>query len=206
MRKILATAAVSLLAAWTFTGAAVAADLIIDEPAVEAATAGVAGIYVELYGGATLGGTSTWEGSDNEMDMGAAFGASLGLTTPVPGLSFELDAMKSGGAYTGYNSTLDNYSIMVDAEYALPVADAFELYGSAGIGFVLAVYDSPNYAHESGWGAGYQFAAGARAKVAEGISVFGEIKYQNTFDEISAGNFEIQYPSVNALAGLRFAF
>ena len=54
-------------------------------------------------------------------------------------------------------------------------------------------------------------ALGARAKVTEGVAIFGEVKYQNSFEPIDIydGSFYTyadQYPNVNVLVGLRLSF
>ena len=208
MKKLLLSTAI-LLSGAMLVGHATAADLIVDEPAVEAATAGISGFYFQVYGGATLEGSSNYGGgSDDDMDLGAAFGASFGMMSPVPGLAFELDLMKSGGNYDGYDYGIENYSVMVDAEYSVPLNDMFEVYGAAGVGIIYGVYDEADYDdYYSGSGFGYQVAIGARAHVTDGMSLFGELKYQNTFSAIDDGQgSEFQYPTLNALVGVRFAF
>jgi opacity protein-like surface antigen len=206
MKTLLLSTAVILCGAM-LAGHATAADLIVDEPAVEAATAGISGFYFEIYGGATLEGISTFDGSDYDMDTGAAFGAAFGLMTPVPGLAVELDVMKSVGNYSGSDYGVENYSLMINGEYSVPVNDMFEVYGAVGVGVIKTVYDSVDYDdYYSGTGAGYQVAIGARAHITDGMSLFGELKYQNSFSEIDANGFDIQYPTLNALVGVRFAF
>ena len=207
MKKLLLSTAIVLSGA-LLAGHATAADLIVDEPAVEAATAGISGFYFQVYGGATLEGSSSYDSSDYDMDAAAAFGASFGMMSPVPGLAFELDLMKSGGNYDGDDYGIENYSVMVDAEYSVPLNDMFEVYGAAGVGIIYGVYDEADYNDDySGSGFGYQVAVGARAHVTDGISLFGELKYQNTFSAIDDGQGgEFQYPTLNALVGVRFAF
>ncbi len=170
---------------------------------MQAASTGVSGFYFEIYGGATLEGSSTYNGTDYDMDAAAAFGASFGLMTPVPGLAVELDVMKSGGNYSTEDYGVENYSLMINGEYSVPVNDMFEVYGAVGVGVINTVYYSDDY---SGVGAGYQVAIGARAHVTDGVSLFGELKYQNSFSEIDANGYDIQYPTLNALVGVRFAF
>jgi opacity protein-like surface antigen len=207
MTKLLLSTAIVLSGAM-LAGHATAADLIVDEPAMAAATAGISGFYFEIYGGATLEGNSTYNGSDYDMDAAAAFGASFGMMTPVPGLAVELDVMKSGGNYSGsYDYGVENYSLMINGEYSVPVNDMFEVYGAVGVGVIKTVYDSVDYDdYYSGTGAGYQVAIGARAHITDGMSLFGELKYQNSFSEIDANGIDIQYPTLNALVGVRFAF
>ena len=50
-----------------------------------------------------------------------------------------------------------------------------------------------------------------RAEVTEGVSVFGEAKYQNSFSGIDITDpygdvYSVQYPTVNVVGGLRFDF
>jgi opacity protein-like surface antigen len=84
----------------------------------------------------------------------------------------------------------------------------FEVYGAAGVGFIYGLYGEKIYDDRyDGTGLGYQLAVGARAHVTDGISVFSELKYQNTFSAIDDGEGgEFQYPTLNALVGVRFAF
>jgi opacity protein-like surface antigen len=163
------------------------------------------GFFFDIYGGATLPGTSTYnnDGYDYDMLAGAAFGAAAGFYTPVPGLAFKLDVMHSGAEYADYNYGVYNFSVMAVGEYAAELNDTFSLYGAFGVGAVHVRYYSDDY---QGWGAGYEAAIGARAKIAEGISAFGELKYVGSFDDVAAGVNDINYPTLNALVGLRFSF
>jgi opacity protein-like surface antigen len=87
----------------------------------------------------------------------------------------------------------------------------FAIYGAAGVGVINSVYSSAFDDTSSGMGAGYQLAAGVRAAVTDGVSVFGEVKYQNSFGKIDIADpygevYGVQYPTVNVVAGLRFDF
>ena len=132
-----------MLASTLLSGSAFAADLIVDAPAASpVASSGWGEFYVEVYGGLTLEGTVSVDGVDADINSGTAFGASLGMMSPIDGLSFELDVMKAGGGeYVDYADEFQTtYSLMVGAEYAVPVGDMFEIYGAAGVGVINSVY------------------------------------------------------------------
>jgi opacity protein-like surface antigen len=201
-----------VLAGALLCGPAAAADLMVDTPAASPMTStGWNQFYIEVYGGLTLEGAVSVFGVDEDINSGTAFGASVGMMSPIEGLSFELDVMKAGGGeYVDYSQEFQTtYSLMVDAEYAVPVGDMFEIYGAAGVGVIKSVYTGYGLDYDA-VGAGYQVALGARAKVTEGLAIFGEVKYQNSFEpiDISDGStsYPDQYPNVNALVGLRLSF
>jgi opacity protein-like surface antigen len=208
-----------VLCSTALTGAAMAADLVLDVPSEpEAVSSDWGQFYLEVYGGATLNGTATisYNGNpsyDADLEANTTFGASFGVMTPIEGLAIELDVMKAGGgAYTAFpREGHTTYSAMVNAEYSLPLNDMFALYGAAGVGVINSVYAADIGDSYSAMGAGYQLAAGVRAAVTEGVSVFGEVKYQNSFGGIDISDpggdvYSVQYPTVNVVAGLRFDF
>lgn len=202
-KLILSTAAMLLLAA----APAVAADLIIEEPAVGVAPADWGSLYVEFYGGVRLAGTSTYYDTHDEYDMlaGPAFGASVGVGTPVPGLTAGLDLMWTSAVYEGSDDEfLNTFSAMVEAEYAVPLNDTFEIYGAAGLGVVNITYDFPGDSF-SDTGAGYQVAVGVRANLLENVAVFAEVKHQDTFGYVDLNGDDVSSPNTNLLVGLRFA-
>jgi opacity protein-like surface antigen len=211
--RILVAVGSLVLGSILLSGSAFAADLIVDAPAASpVASSGWGEFYVEVYGGLTLEGTVSVDGVDADINSGTAFGASLGMMSPIEGLSFELDVMKAGGGeYVDYGEEFQTtYSLMVGAEYAVPVGDMFEIYGAAGVGVIKSVYTGYGLDYDA-VGAGYQVALGARAKVTEGLAIFGEVKYQNSFEPIDIydGSFYTyadQYPNVNVLVGLRLSF
>lgn len=212
MRNFVAVGSIVLASAF-LSSSVFAADLIVDAPAASPmASSGWGNFYVEVYGGLTLEGTVSVDGVDADINSGTAFGASLGMMSPIEGLSFELDVMKAGGGeYVDYGDEFQTtYSLMVDAEYAVPVGDMLEIYGAAGVGVINSVYTGYGLDYDA-IGAGYQLAIGARAKVTEGLAIFGEVKYQNSFqpiDIVGGGSvsYADQYPNVNALVGLRLSF
>jgi opacity protein-like surface antigen len=206
-KLIVSTAALLLLAA----APAVAADLIIEEPAVVVAPADWGSLYVEIYGGAHFLGTSDYTGTQYDMDPGYAIGGAIGLMTPVPGLAFEIDVMATGSEYSDYpGEFVDTFSVMANAEYGVALNEMFEVYGALGLGAVnLHYHQDGNPLNDSnGWGAGYQVAVGARAHVTEDVSVFSELKYQNTFApvELFDGSDDAQIPTLSAWVGLRLSF
>jgi opacity protein-like surface antigen len=211
MNKILLSTIVGALAGAAMMSTAFAADLIVDSPALAVPTPAVWGGYVEVFGGATLAGSSYYEyassGSDYDMDAGLTYGAAVGVMTPIQGLAVEIEAMRSGGKYTGYDYGVDNYSLMLNAEYSVPLSDMFSLYAGAGVGVIKTVYDTEDYDdYYSGTGMGYELTAGVSAKITDNLSLFGEVKYQSPFEDIDANDVFINYPTTNVLAGLRLSF
>lgn len=208
-----------VLCSTALTGAPMAADLVLDVPsAPEAVSSDWGRFYLEVYGGATLSGTAdiSYNGNPSyeaDLEANTAFGASFGVMTPIEGLAIELDVMKAGGGeYVDYPPEgHTTYSAMINAEYALPLNDMFAIYGAVGVGVINSVYSSAFDDTSSGMGAGYQLAAGVRAAVTDGVSVFGEVKYQNSFSGIDIADpygdvYSVQYPTVNVVGGLRFDF
>lgn len=208
MNKLISTtAALALLAATP----AFAADLVVDEAAGSPAAPDFGGFYAEVYGGVVLPGIATWNGDDYDLKLGPALGASVGMRTPVPGLSVGLDVMWTSAEYAEAvysNQFQHSFSGMVEAEYAVPLNDTFELYGAAGLGFVDIIYEDANGDKLSDTGAGYQVAIGARANLLENVALFAEFKHQDTFgtvDLVDISTDAVSVPTNNLLVGLRFA-
>lgn len=185
MLKIIVTAAAILL-----PGAALAEDW--------------GKFYAEVYGGATLGTDTTYNGFDYGMDptwaAGAAFGVDMGN-----GFSLGIDLMKTGDAtYSGQSESLSTFSVMAEGEYALALNDTFAVYGSLGLGAInVALTDGPT---EDGWGLGYSAALGVRANVTENLALFGEFKHQDTFDTVELFGDDVGAPTNTALVGVRLSF
>ncbi len=162
--------------------------------------------YAEVYGGAQFGSQSSYsDGIDNldfDMDPGTSFGAAFGMTTPVPGLAVEFDIMRTESVYTDFtDATISTLSFMGNLEYAIPITDGVDLYGAVGLGVQQLHYDYLITA--VGWGAAYQAAAGGRVDVTENVAVFGEYKFQNTFELVDTGTYSYGMPTHSLLAGLR---
>ena len=201
MNKFAFASAVALIAGFGAAGAH-AADLIIEDSYVSESSTSFTGFYLEVYGGATLPGDSTYYGTDYEMHWGPAIGVALGMQTPIEGLAVELDAMYAGAEYDCCDYGVYNASLMANAVYTVPLNDTFELYGQAGLGFVSLTY-ADDY---TGIGAGYNVAVGGRVSLMEGLKAFTELKYTNTFGEVDADGYDVGFGTLNALVGLRMEF
>jgi len=201
-KLILSTAAALLLAATP----GFAADLIVDEPAA-VAPSDWGSLYVEFYAGARLSGTSTYYDVPTEYDMlaGPALGVSVGVGTPIPGLSAGLDVMWTSAEYDYGGEFLHTLSAMGELEYAVPLNDTFEIYGAAGLGLINITFEDSFGTTWSGSGAGYQVAVGVRANVLENVSVFAEVKHQDSFGAVDVDGDDVTSPTTNVLVGLRFA-
>jgi hypothetical protein len=136
LRKIMMTAVIGALAV-PATSAAIAADLIVDEPAVVAPSASDLALYGKLYGGVTLENTLAFGGDDYDLDPGYMLGAAVGVGTGIEGLSVELDVTGSLASYTGYDESLGAVTLMGNVVYTAGVSDMFKLYGGVGLGAVL---------------------------------------------------------------------
>ncbi len=160
--------------------------------------------YAEVYGGATLGTDTEYDGIDYAMDptwaAGAAFGVDMGN-----GFSLGIDIMKTGDAqYQNEDATLSTFSVMAEGEYALALNDTFAVYGSLGLGAINVAVDGGSV--EDGWGAGYSAAIGVRADITENMALFGEFKHQNTFDTVDISGHDVSAPTNTALVGVRLSF
>ena len=209
MCRLYGAAAIALLGSVTVAGGVSAADLIADPRiAIAEPAADQGSFYLEIYGGGHFAGESTFGPSTYDMDAGPSFGAAAGMLSPVAGLAFELDAMWTSSAYSDFPGyTNQTVSLMVNADYTIALNDAFDVYGAVGLGGVQITWTPPGGTGSSGWGAGYQLAAGARAHVTDNVALFGELKYQDTFGLVGIDNGgDLQRPMLSALSGLRFEF
>lgn len=206
MKKLVGIVAVATLAAGFSGGAAVAADLMIEEPVVAPALADDGSVYFKVYGGVTLENTLSWGfngGSDDyDLDAGWLFGGAVGMDVFAPGLAVELDATYSHSEYSGEGAELNGITVMADLVYTAPLTDALSAYFGAGLGIVGAQYQDYDY----GYGFGGQVFAGLSMNVADNVSLFGELRYQGAFDTIDADGYDVEFNRTAVLAGLKFSF
>ena len=202
MKKLVGIVAVATLAAGFSGSAAVAADLMVQEPVVAPALADDGSVYFKVYGGVTLGNTLSWEGDDYDLDAGWLFGGAVGMDVFAPGLAVELDATVSSADYSGGDTPLNGVTVMADLVYTAPLTDAVSAYFGAGLGVVGVQYDDNDY----GYGAGGQVFGGLLLAVADNVSLFGEVRYQSAFSTIDADGYDVEFSRTAVLAGLKFSF
>lgn len=211
MNKLLIAAGVTFCA---FTGSAFAADLIVDEPAIAAATPGV-GVYLQVLGGLALPGSYHYEepafSRDYDIGAGGALAGVVGFGTGLEGLSVEADFFIARRDYEGgINSyVLTTGSAMAALKYTVNLSDGFDLYGGVGLGGVY-LHDelASGTVYVNGWGAGFLVKAGVTAAVTEQISLVGEARYANSFSPIEDSDLptEGQAGTAAVLVGLQFGF
>lgn len=205
MKKLVGIVAVATLASGFSGGAAVAADLMVQEPVVAPALADDGSVYFKVYGGVTLENTLSWSDGiegDYDLDAGWLFGGAVGMDVFAPGLAVELDATYSHAEYSGEGNDLNGITVMADLVYTAPLTDALSAYFGAGLGVVGAQYQDFDY----GYGFGGQVFAGLSMNVTDNVSVFGEVRYQGAFDTIDADGFDVEFKRTAVLAGLKFSF
>ncbi|WP_421761849.1 outer membrane protein [Devosia sp.] len=203
MNKIALLAGAALV---TLSGSAFAADLIVDEPAAMTTPAADTTLYFELLGGASLEGKLNYEGDgSDDLQAGGAVAGVIGFGTGIEGLSVEADAFYTQRDYSDSSDdyTLKTGSLMADLKYTVNLNDSFAVYGAVGLGGVyLHDESSSGTVYVDSWGAGYLLKAGVTAKVADQISLVGEVRYTNSFDYID----EEQSGTTSVLAGVHFGF
>jgi opacity protein-like surface antigen len=209
MKKILAAAAFLALG----TAGAYAADLsapVVEAPAPAAASPN---IYVQLLGGAAFGLDSEFynagldENYTDGMDSGWAFGGSLGVMV-MDNFAIEGDILHTARDYSDYDGGVSTTSLMINGKFIVPVSDGLDIYVGAGIGFITAndTFEGVDLDYS---GLGYQLIGGVAVKVADHISLVGELRYQDGFSPLSGtdGNDNtIDPPVAAALVGLKFSF
>lgn len=202
MKKSLFVAGVALFA--LTAGSAMAADLIVDEPTVEAAAASDAGWYMQLLGGATLSTNFDYNDANYDIPSSWALAGVVGAELGIDGLSAELDVFATqSGAYTS-DYKLTTGTVMAALKYTVALNDTFSVYGAVGVGGVYMLDDSADYGKDiDGWGAGYLLKAGVTAAVAENISLVGEVRYADTFAPIESMGNEGQHGAAAVLVGLQ---
>lgn len=211
-KLILATGA----ALCVLSGTAFAADLVIEEPAITAPAADT-GIYLQLLAGGSLPGTIYYfdpdDGSDDgddELPAGGAVAAVIGIGTGLEGLSVEGDFFLTQRDYVDGNYTLTTGTAMAALKYTVSINDSFALYGAIGLGGVYQHDEASGggTVYVDGWGLGYLLKAGVTAKVAEQISLVGEVRYANSFDPIGAESTydDEQAGAAAVLVGVQIGF
>jgi outer membrane immunogenic protein len=187
--KILLSVSAIALASVMGAGAAYAADLMVDDVAIEAATADVwTGAYVGANAGAASG-TVEWEfaggGGGDEYDIsGWTLGGQIGYNWQMDNIVFGLEADLSVAAINGeYLSGLATRDINWVASargrvgYAI---DSILIYGTAGLAAANSTgrlfggsFDETNT--HLGWTAGL----GVEAMVADNVSVKAEYRFSD---------------------------
>ncbi|WP_421758800.1 outer membrane beta-barrel protein [Devosia sp.] len=205
MKKLVGIVAVATLAAGFSGGAAVAADLMVQEPVMAPALADDGSVYFKVYGGAVLEDSISIYSDDYDLDAGWLFGGAVGMDVFAPGLAVELDATVSSSDING--SFLDGVqvngvTVMADLVYTAPLTDAVSAYFGAGLGVVGVQVDGDDF----GYGAGGQVFAGLSLAVADNVSLFGEVRYQGAFSTIDADGWDVDFSRTAVLAGLKFSF
>lgn len=161
--------------------------------------------YAEVYGGWQLPGTSDYYNSPTyyDMDAGTTAGISFGVAA-TDNVDVGVDFMSTGATYVGQTYTLSSLSAMGTVEVSMPVADMFEIYGGAGAGIIRLAFDDGPADHREGYGFGFQASAGARAHVTDNLSLFTEVKYQDSFGRIQLSDGELAHQATtHVLVGLR---
>ncbi|WP_421761848.1 outer membrane beta-barrel protein [Devosia sp.] len=213
MNKFAILTGVALVA---LTGAAHAADLIVDQPAAMTTPAADTTLYFELLGGVALQGTlDFYDPSDDgsvDTEAGGAIAGVVGFGTGIEGLSVEADAFYAQRDYQDKGDyTLKTGTLMADLKYTVSLNDTFGIYGAVGLGGVyLNDSDSDGTTtYVDGWGAGYLLKAGVTAKVADQISLVGEVRYANSFEPIASDDINYddeQAGTTSVLVGVHFGF
>ena len=210
MSKIALLASVALVA---LCGTTYAADLIVDEPAAMTTPAADMTLYFELLGGAALPGTLDYDGNGtDDIPAGGAIAGVIGFGTGLEGLSVEADAFYTQREYNdGTDALLKTGTLMADLKYTVSLNDSFGLYGAIGLGGVYLndAQTSGPFNYVDGWGAGYLLKAGVTAKVADQISLVGEVRYANTFAPVGSTESvfdDEQIGTAAVLAGVHIGF
>ncbi len=193
--------------------AAHAADLIVDEGVVDVGPVATGGFYAKLFAGGTLSGNLFYRDTDYDTDAGWIAGAALGFEPGIEGLSFELDATTGSTVYTGFDATLAGTTLMGNVVYTVG-ADAFEIYGGAGVGGVFVSYDTDEgdgtEFDGDGLGGAFQVFAGAGFNITENINLFAEARYQGGFSDVVITNnndedVDVEWNRTAILVGLKFS-
>ena len=165
--------------------------------------------YAQIYGGGRIAELSTFDGTIYPMATGESVGVSVGTATPVDGVSLGLDVMQSSVTYTEFPyDTLGTLTIMGTVESAFHLNDRFDLYASGGLGMMnIAFADATDPTNaDNGWAPAYQLSAGLRLKATPQLSVFAELKHQDSFvPVVQFGDENVTSPTTSLLVGLRFS-
>jgi opacity protein-like surface antigen len=171
-------------------------------------------MYFQLLGGAALGNTVTYNdfpsGDPLEPDatkMGYAIAGTIGVAV-MHGFSVEADVLNTHRDQDGGTSAYHSTSVMANLKYTLPVNNIFGLYAAAGLGYVWYGVTDPTGGNNPTSGAGYQFIAGANAKITRNISLVGEVRYQDTFNAnyLPLAIVDERAPTTAVLGGIKVGF
>lgn len=182
-------------------GAAIAAVLATPAAAGE--------LYIEGQVGSALESELGYGGTDFDVESDTAWGGAIGMTDVFAGMDLELDVMTTSRGYDGFATSLDTVSVLVNGVFDIPLTlGPFNPYAGVGLGMIEVEYDGgsvfPAFS-DSEWVLGGQVFAGARANIAQNVSLFGEWRYQ-TADDAELAGVDVEYSSHSVLFGARYAF
>lgn len=178
-------------------GAAGMAALMVGLPF---GSASAEGLYIEGSAGITTQDELDWGGGTFDMDDGwnAAFSVGKSVWTNWDlEAEFSYDEME----YSCCNpNNTQEYRLMANMTYNFAVG-GFTPYVGGGLGAAWVTYEGVFEAEDTV--AAYQLIGGARVPLGERWSLFGEYRYQDTFEDAEDGGLEWEHSGHNFAFGAR---
>jgi Outer membrane protein beta-barrel domain len=164
-------------------------------------------VSLELYGAASFPNTLTWTG--DAYDTEAGFGIGAGIYRRIGWYEYGADLMSSRRDYSCCDSDVTATSLMLVGRRHFLISDNLDGYVGLGLGAIRVNYDGSAIGEGQGSDTvkGGQISLGAMIPVGQSW-VFGEVKYQSTFDDASilGGAVEQSYDSTFAVIGYKLVF
>jgi opacity protein-like surface antigen len=158
--------------------------------------------YIEGSAGVTTQDSLEWGGADYDMDDGwnaaISVGRSMWTNWDVEA-EFSYDEME----YSCCNpNNTHEYRLMANATYNFTTG-GFVPYLGGGVGASWVTYEAGGFEAE-GTVIAYQLIGGIRVPVGPAWSIFGEYRYQDTFEDAEDSGLEWEHAGNNFAIGARF--
>jgi opacity protein-like surface antigen len=185
MRKLLSAAGLAALAFGLSGGAAQAQDF-----------------YLEGSVGATFAGELEWNGDDYETDTGwnAAVAAGMGFGGNWEG-EVELSYDRVEYSCCTPNNTRE-YRLMANVLYNIDAGGVTPYFGG-GLGVAWVTYEASGAYEDDATVAAYQLIGGVRVPLGDNFSLFGEYRWQDTFENAEGDIDNWEHSGHNLAVGAR---
>lgn len=180
------------------------------------------GNYISIYGGLNDLDDTSIDSSDagrisSDFDEGYGVGAAIGRWFDAQRhwraeveFAYRENDFDRIGRRGGGDAELSSQAYMVNGYYDFRPNASFSPYVGAGVGIAdVEVEDVPfsgGRLDDEDSVFAYQFIGGVGYGLTERVDLFGELRYLATDEPRFNGGQELDYETVNALAGIRYSF
>ncbi|MGD9966884.1 MAG: outer membrane protein [Hyphomonadaceae bacterium] len=161
-------------------------------------------LYVEGSAGITTQDQLDWGGGTYDLDDGWNAGVAVGRSNVWTNWDAEVEFSYNEMEYSCCNPNNTNeYRLMANATYNF-AAGGFTPYVGGGLGAAWVTYENASGSYErEATVIAYQLIGGVRVPVGERWALFGEYRYQDTFEDPEDAGLEWEHQGHNFAFGAR---